>query len=215
MKEKMKNGLDCTRQNLQFLWCLANSDTYLLLPQVATSCPRVPEGELWLRHNKCSAASRRKSEICMDSKSSFSPQVNNWALQIDLILWFHWDYRSSTGVLPEGTIFLGQTWGSINLITALFVFKQSIFGTFYWFFIQDTFQLLMIQLFLTINFWNCPHHLESYFSNPLNIENVLFKYIYCTYRAIVVVFWEQCVISHLQLVVSNAHSFIIGFQGYW
>lgn len=122
----MKNGLDCTRQYLQFLWCLAHSDTKWF-PTTGCHklckpyCPRAPEGELQLRHNKHSLQLRGGRQrytwalnLCLVFRS------NNWALQIDLILWFHWDYRSRTEMLSKGAIFLGQTLGSINLITALY-----------------------------------------------------------------------------------------------
>lgn len=120
----MENGLDCTRQHLQFLWCLAISDTKLF-PTTGCHklckpcCPRVPEGELQHRHNKYFAALRGKSEVYMGTNLLLAFTSNNWALQIDLILWFHWDYWSSTGMIYKGAIFLGQTLRSINLITAL------------------------------------------------------------------------------------------------
>lgn len=173
----MKNGLDCTRQYLQFLWCLAKSNTKLFPTRgchrlCKPCCPRAPEGELQHRHNNSLHLWGGSQRYTWALNLLLVFRSNNWALHTDFIWWFHWDYRSSTGMLSKGAVFLGQTLGSINLITALFIFKQSIFGAFYWFFIQDTFHFLMIQLFLTTSFWNCPHHMESYFSNPLNTEDL-------------------------------------------
>lgn len=150
------------------------------LSQVATSCasPAAPGSQ----RVSCSTGTTNNLQLWGGSQRYtwalnllLAFTSNNWALQIDLTLWFHWDHRSSPGMISKGAIFLGQTLRSINLITALFTFKQSIFGAFCWFFIQDTFHLPMIQLLLTTSFWNCPYHIESYFSNPLNIENLLLK----------------------------------------
>lgn len=108
-------------------------------------CPRVPEGELQCSHNKHSLQLRGGSQRytwALNLLLAF--RSNNWALQIDLILWFHWNYRSGTGMLSKGAIFLGQTLGSINLIQLCLYLNKGFlepfigslyrtYSTFWWF----------------------------------------------------------------------------------
>lgn len=65
-------------------------------------------------------------------------------------------------MLSKGEVHMGQSLGSINLTAALFTFEHSTSEAFYWFSVQETFHVLMIQLILTTGFWNCPHNTELF-----------------------------------------------------